>query len=348
MSWLAVNSPNGNLAELFKKILEDLHGHDELRVLLVTHRQADPDALCAAAGLSLILKTAFPSSRMDSKIIAPQAASALGVVVCSALKIDFLTEVSHELIQNADLIVVVDTGDPALLQPYEQEIFASGATKILIDHHKFTAMKDDWDDFRLAVDPEATSTCEIVCLSFPSSTLNKEIATILLTGIMYDSQHLGIANSMTLRAALRLSESGAEIYRVKNILRNKPDRSELIARIKSAQRLQFAEIGDRFVLKSEVSSFHASVARMLLEIGADVGIAFGDSDGEARVSARSTQSFFRETQIDLARVVKEVCEEFGLDGGGHSTAASLSGKSDPNLLANRFIERIKSVLLQKN
>ena len=56
---------------------------------------------------------------------------------------------------------------------------------------------------------------------------------------------------------------------------------------------------------------------------------FGESDQEARVSARSTQTFFKETGIDLAEQMKRSADELGLAGGGHPTAASLSGKGVP-------------------
>ena len=196
----------------------------------------------------------------------------------------------------------------------------------------------------MLVESKATATCEIVTLGFPSSTFTKEIARILLTGLLFDSQHLGLATTSTLEAALMLVKSGAEIEEAKRALRYKADRSEILARIKSAQRLQYMEIGKYVILTTEVSSFQASVARMLLDIGGDIGIALGVNNGEMRLSARSSQYVFRDTGIDLASEIQEISSSSGLVGGGHSTAASLSGKGDVAAISKRLVERLKSRL----
>ncbi len=137
---------------------------------------------------------------------------------------------------------------------------------------------------------------------------------------------------MTLEAALVLVNAGSEISSSKRLLHHDPDRSEILGKIKAAQRMRYEEAAGRVIARSEISSFHASIARMLVEIGADVGIAYGETGGEARLSARSTQSFFRGTGIDLSTEVKKVADYFDLVGGGHSTAASLSGKMDAGVL----------------
>ena len=58
---------------------------------------------------------------------------------------------------------------------------------------------------------------------------------------------------------------------------------------------------------------------------------------EARVSVRSTQTFFKETGIDLAEQVKKISDALGIQGGGHPTAASLSGEGIPLELAKRLL-----------
>ena len=83
---------------------------------------------------------------------------------------------------------------------------------------------------------------------------------------------------------------------------------------------------------------------MLVEIGGDVGIASGENDDEMRLSVRCSQTFFKETGIDMAKEIQELSSSQGLVGGGHSTAASLSGEGDHNTMAGKLIERIKSRL----
>jgi nanoRNase/pAp phosphatase (c-di-AMP/oligoRNAs hydrolase) len=312
------------------------------KVLIFTHRQADPDALCAAYGVANALSL-LAGKEIESKIIVPQGASTLGEAICTQLGIKYETLKDPKELPECDLIFVVDTGDFQLLQPFADLIRSSQALKIQIDHHSGTT-ESNAHFTRSFVKSNSTSTCEIVALAFSDLGFSKRVSQALITGLMFDSQHFGIATASTLEAALILLQGGAEIDEARRLLRRKPDRSEILARVKSAQRLQFEEIGKYLVLKAEVSSFHASVARMLVEIGADVGIAYGKSDGEARVSVRSTQSFFKETGIDFAQEVKEVAISTQTVGGGHPTAASMSGGDSPMDLANALVERVRSNL----
>ena len=340
-----MSTKSDSLREFFSQELSRIPDKKTARILVFTHRQADPDALCAASGLLALIAQSFPNLKIESSIVVPQGASSLGQTVCNQLGIEFTTSMENTTVHNCDLILVVDTGDPHLLEPFSEQIMKSVARKILIDHHSSSQIEGNWSGFdRVSVDRNSTSTCEIIALGFPGEHLSTEIARKLLTGLMFDSQHLGIATASTLEAALILVRAGAEIDSARRALRNKPNRSELLARIKSAQRLQDQEVGKFLILKTEVSSFHASVARMLLDVGADVGIAFGESDEEARVSVRSTQTFFKETGIDLAEQVKKISDALGIVGGGHPTAASLSGKGEPVELAKKIVEGLKLIL----
>jgi len=337
-----------SILSVMRNQLKSLIQKSQVRLLIFTHRQADPDALCAARGLALLLESSFPSTSLDITIIAPQGASVLGKVVTSSLGISFQEQIDNKSIREADLIVVVDAGDSRLLEPFSDAVAQSLAKKILVDHH-FSSLDDNsWAYLSdRIVSANSTSTCEMIAQGFPSRLITKEIGEILLTGLLFDSQHLGIASEKTLEAALILVKAGAEISASKKILRYKPDRSEILGRMKAAQRLQYDEAGGRVIAQSEISSYHAAVARMLVEMGADVGIAFGESNGEARLSARSAQVFFKETGIDLAYEIKKIADHYNLVGGGHSTAASMSGKMEPSILANHLVQNLKARLLQK-
>jgi nanoRNase/pAp phosphatase (c-di-AMP/oligoRNAs hydrolase) len=339
-----MSSMSVSLREIFSQELAQIQDKKTIRILLFTHRQADPDALCAASGLVSLIVDSFSGKLIESSIVVPQGASLLGQSVCTQLGIKYTNEMTDSNLQDCDLLIVVDTGDPHLLEPFMAKVMNCTARKILVDHHSSSVLPGTWSGFRLFVDRNATSTCEIITQSFSAKDLSTEVARKLLVGLMFDSQHLGIATESTLEAALILVRAGAEIDWARKVLRSRASRSELLARLKSAQRLQYEEVGKYLMVKTEVSSFQASVARMLLEIGADVGIAYGESDGEARVSVRSSQSFFRETNIDLAEQIKKVSESSGMSGGGHPTAASLSGKGIALELANSLVQSLKSVL----
>jgi len=337
-----------SIYEAVRLQLENFGNNVQLNGLVFTHRQADPDALCAAGALKLLVPRSFPARKLDFGIVVPQGASALGKRISSVLGIEFVEEIERDSILKADIIMVVDTGDPKLLEPFTPLFDESTARKILIDHHASSSLPETWQkvDERI-VSPDATSACEIVTLGFPSDLITKTVSDTLLPGLLFDSQHLGIATRNTLSAALILVEAGSNISASKRLLRYEPDRSEVLGRIKAAQRIKYEETGGRIIASSEISSFHATVARMLVEIGADVGIGYGESNGEGRVSARSSQPFYRETGIDLAYEAKKIADRFEVVGGGHSTAASISGKINADILATSLVQNLKLALLKK-
>ncbi len=341
------SSSRGRVYAELQNLLMPLQKQEILGVIL-THRQGDPDALCAAGALKLLLEDILHTSTVNISLGVPQGASLLGKQVSSSLKIGFNEKLEQKDFVDADFLIVVDTGDPKLLEPYTKNFEQSGAKKLLLDHHSSSALPETWPGLtERVVIPTSTSTCEIITLGVPRESITEKIANVLLTGILFDSQHLGIATRSTLEATLILIDAGAEISRSKKLLHHNPDRSEILGKMKAAQRLRYDEVGGRIIARSEISSFHAAVARMLVDIGADVGIAYGETGGEARLSARSSQSFFKDTGIDLSEEIKKAAKHFDLVGGGHSTAASVSGKMESGVLADFLVQNLKGTLLQK-
>lgn len=321
-----------------------------VKISLIAHRQADPDALCAAGAVARTLEHTYPNIVFENTIIAPQGASALGVSVCEQLKIKFTEKEAEEAILSSDVLIALDMGQPELMAPYLRAFTISRAYKILVDHHGETTSDDLSRYDEVLRDSSSTSTCELLVENLPKAVIDETTARILLTGMMFDSQHLGIATTKTLECVLVLVRKGLTIESVRSVLKAKPSRSEVIARVKGAQRAHFTELGKYVMIDTEVSSFHASVARMMLEIGADVGVAYGHTEGEVRISFRSTQQFFKETSIDLGAELRKAATERGALGevasaGGHSTAASFTGvDTDPTKITKMIIELIRSKL----
>ncbi|MHB1908173.1 MAG: DHH family phosphoesterase [Nitrososphaerales archaeon] len=326
------------LDSFFKEITSS---KKSLRVLFFTHRQADPDAMCAAYGLSRILEK-IAKKEIRSSIITPQGVTLLGKSVSSALEIHTSEDLSPKDIMDSDAIIALDVGQNELLEPYLKDILESKASKFLIDHHS----SREQDLFRKTyLKTEATSTCELIALGFKDDVFDQSIARALLVGLLFDSQHLSLATESTLEATLKLVRRGARIDEAKQVLKSRPVRSEVIARLKSAQRLKFKEIGKYVIAESQVSSFQAAVARMLVEVGADVGIAYGVQNDETRLSIRSTQNFFKETGVNFGDLIKDISKDSsGIVGGGHPTAASLTGTESAETILKQVVERLKKAL----
>jgi nanoRNase/pAp phosphatase (c-di-AMP/oligoRNAs hydrolase) len=323
-------------------------------LLIFTHRQSDPDALCSAYAICHLVSKGQISDEDAStvtrvcRIITPQGASTLASSIAKTLSIQYDEKISEDVIEKADLIFCVDVGDNQLLEPYLGSIARSSATKFLVDHHSLgsdlgrEAKLSLFDD--CLIDSKATSTCEMIALGTREKLLDERLSKILLVGLLYDSQHLGIATEATLLAAVKLVRRGATIAEARQLLRSKPDRSEIIARLKSAQRLKYTELGRYLLAEAEVSSFQASVARMLIEIGADIGMAYGKHENEARVSLRTSHRFDQETRVDIGSLLSRLGKETGMAGGGHSGAASISGQTSLQSTRERIVAELKRAL----
>ena len=147
--------------------------------------------------------------------------------MCNKFGIQFEEVISEDETKKADLLVALDVGEPGLLQPFLGSFIASQGAKILVDHHgtsipdlisKTENVSGNYEgssknsklhvDIAI-VDRNATSTCELITRNFPIELFDKHVSEILLVGLLYDSQHLGLATAKTLEAALKLVRIGS-------------------------------------------------------------------------------------------------------------------------------------------
>ena len=108
---------------------------------------------------------------------------------------------------------------------------------------------------------------------------------------------------------------------------------EKIAKIKAAARLKLYKVELReplLIVVSHVSSYEASAARALVELGADLAIVAGGKKGLVRVCARCTKRFLEITGLHLGRdLMMDLGKEISGSGGGHASAASANGIGNP-------------------
>jgi len=82
---------------------------------------------------------------------------------------------------------------------------------------------------------------------------------------------------------------------------------------------------DFLFVVSHSSSFESSVARALIDLGADFAAVIArPSSSELRVSLRCTKSFSNSYSVNLGQLSQFVASRFGGTGGGHQTAAGMN------------------------
>jgi nanoRNase/pAp phosphatase (c-di-AMP/oligoRNAs hydrolase) len=288
------------------------------RAAVVCHRNADADAYLSAYALSALLRALAPGCQVD--IATPGGMTTL----TTKLSGKFPHRTVQESSDDYDLFVAVDVGDTELLQGWKEKMEGSGAVKVLVDHHP---LRDRELYDHALVDEEATSAAEVVAGLFRELGVEPgaDTAQALLEAVLFDSSHLAIAGASGLRAVVGLLDAGADLAQARRELRSEPDYGEVLAKLKGAQRLKVYRVGDWVAATSTVGSFQAHVARSLVYLGADLAVVGGETEGETRVSLRSTQRFGDRTKVQLGTQVAEpVSRRLGGHGGGHATAASFS------------------------
>ena len=167
-------------------------------IVIATHMAPDGDAMGSALAVYhwLLNRPSAVSHPQEAVVIVPNAFPDFFRWMPRASDIliyEKEAEKCNTLIANADLFICTDFNDPKRIGPVGDKIVASGAPKILLDHHLHPT------DFASVVFsyPEATSSCEIVYrfMEQGGPFLNKEIASCLYTGLMTDTGNFAFNSS---------------------------------------------------------------------------------------------------------------------------------------------------------
>lgn len=306
-------------------------------IYVVTHRLADVDAYCATYAIVKLLCRITKDSTV--KAVFPDGLNTITMKVNK--KFPMCIENNTDFTK-VDLIVIIDTNNPILLAKSMRGVVDSKAKKILIDHHPLIKTTRKITNITF-IDTKTSSASEMVYDLYRTNkvSISKRVAQILLLGIIADSQHLFLANGKTLTAVSQLYKIGASIEMAKKILTRERDPSERIARLKGASRISLYKVNNFIIVFSRIGSFHASVAKAIVDLGADLGITIGGNGKESRASLRATQKFYTSSKLHLGT---DVANKISDSGGGHPTAASLSKTIDENMLEKLLLNVIEAKL----
>ncbi|MDG7041517.1 MAG: DHH family phosphoesterase [Nitrososphaerota archaeon] len=290
------------------------------KVLLLVHKNADMDSMGAAIALAELTKYVGGVA----EILAPISVSKLTSEFFGNSIRDWI-KLAEQLNGHYHLAVVLDAGSSYMLD--RPDLLKRASKRAIIDHHPPNIEFLNDFDIRL-VDETASSTCEIVGELYRRLRIKPTIsaARSMMAGMLFDSQNLRLASCRTIAIVSWLCRY-VSITDVRRMLRNELDRSERIARLKSAKRVELYALGDYVVAISEVGSFQASAARGLISMGADVAFVGGKGGEGLRVSGRSSESFYEKTHLHLGKdVIKPMATTLDGHGGGHPTAATLNAR----------------------
>ncbi len=309
---------------MLKEIREKAQILEELlkkynRIGIITHKNADPDALASVIGLKEII---LQKTRTSLIVIFPEGLNSLSKRIVSSLEIDIT---SSDEVNEADLYIIADTSSSTQLGKYSENILKKDI--VIIDHHEGG---DLGEKTLLEIKTSmVSSTSEIVYAIGVDLgiTFSTRVLELLLSGIVFDSKRFLIAKPITFRIVADIVDSGVDYSKIIQLFNIRPDISERIARLKASMRAKHYRVKNVIVSLTEVGAFEASVARSLLELGSDVVFVANQVDkNEVRLTARASSYFIEETGIHLGRdLLSRLSNYFGGSGGGHDAAGGYTG-----------------------
>ena len=304
-------------------------------VVVLGHHNADPDAMGSAQGVKELVEQLKPDTIVE--IVMPDDISKLSTKLIQELGLDIHEDSSIDF----DTIVVVDAGGLNQLGDWATIIQEKKQVVVLIDHHILDEQLASQVDL-LIHNEEASSTCELVYRLYVKTGITPSVKTssALLAGIAFDTRFFSLGKSDTFRAVSDLLQNIGDVSEIREIMQSDTDASEKIARLKAGQRAQIHQVKEWIIAFSELSSYQASGARALIQLGADLAIVIGEEKKETRASLRSTQSFHNVTHIHLGELISEFSAENGGMGSGHPTAAGYNGVISHVILRQKLLKNI--------
>lgn len=307
-----------------KNFLDFLKNFSKGDMLILSHHNSDPDAVCSSIALKEAITKFNP--HIAIKLGAAKSVSKFSKGILE----EFSTDVVINPSLDVDLLVLIDTATLQQIAPLDKEINKSDTKKIVIDHHAQHKDTKDIADFYIV--KEASSTAEIVyhIIKKMELEITDRVGLAVLLGILADTAHLKFATPKTLQTINEiLEDTGVDYNKALGLLEVPEDLSQRIAHLKAAQRMELYRVMDWIIITSEVSAFGASAARALTLLGADCAFVGSVNKDEVHISARATTNFIRETRMHLGKdIMPQIGGFIKGSGGGHKAAAGAEGKGE--------------------
>lgn len=302
------------------------------KILITGHANADPDAVASALGLKeLIIKI---KSNVIVDITFPESISESSSHMLESLN---LLNAITSVVPNHDCYILVDTSTPEQLGELGKKILESDRPIIVIDHHRLLPS----DRITIAyIDENSPSSAELVYDLFRefSLTPSQEIAQLLLTAIIYETRRFSFARLLTFKTVIDLLQVGADYNLAQDLTKLAMDYSEKIARLKAASRIRVYSINEKIIVITWVGAFEASVAKSLIDLGADIVFVLNTDDDEvSRISSRSKPNI----EIDLSEIMVKIANKFNGVGGGHRNAAGAHLKGKSELIVREILSELE-------
>jgi len=311
------------------------------KIAILTHSNADPDAIASSYALFKIIKKLNPTC--ECYIVLHEGMSKLSRLLIRSLSLEEYLFVSKWPSNTGpEVIIIVATASSTQLGVSSR--YLSTSKCIVIDHHETGDLITRGCISILISNAKATSEIITYIYALLNINIDHDIATLLIAGILYDTKHLALADKDLLCTLLFLLEQEGSMTRARKALYKEVDISERIARIKASLRAKVFKYNETLIAITCIGAYEASVANSLLELGYDLVLVISSNE-HTRVIFRTTPRFIKLTGINVHRdIIKPVLEALGGSGGGHELAGGALVLADAREVYFKIIESLRNKL----
>jgi phosphoesterase RecJ-like protein len=320
------------MVRMINEILEFVKRSDNY--LLTIHQNADGDAFASILAIASLLDEWQKSYKMiiHDSIIDSKYHFLTGI--------DKIQSYHPDLEMKFDAAIILDVpsrkriGDPASLLP-------SSEFCVKIDHHP---VEEEFAKYNL-VDVEASSTSQLIydLIEAGKIPLNKELAEILFTGIMYDTGRFSFSNTRQrdFEIATRLTGYDIKPHVIANYL-------FFTSSFDSIKTLGYALDNMRVYLDGKTSIIYLPKEVMTNKNHAEIEELANYS---VAIKGVEVGLFIREIKPEFFKIslrsrgkanVNKIAKIFG--GGGHAHAAGMRYKGNFEDLKNKLVSEISKHL----
>ena len=296
------------------------------------HVRPDGDCVGSCLGVYLYLKKHFPDKQIHVYL-----ESIPDVFHFLKGSEDILHEIPADKVY--DLFILLDCGDAQRLG-FSAPLFERAKTSFCIDHH----VSNQAFATENYIEPEASSTCELVYHLLGSDQISEEIAECLYVGIVHDTGVFShsCTHPSTMCAAADLMGKGipftkiiTETFDEKTFAQNQIMGYALINAIqflKGRGVASYVDLEQMVEYQVQPKQLDGIVNQLKLTKGADLAVFMYELEkGFYKVSLRSTEA------VDVSRL----CQTFG--GGGHARAAGFGMRGT----FEEILEKVKAAALEQ-
>jgi nanoRNase/pAp phosphatase (c-di-AMP/oligoRNAs hydrolase) len=313
-------------------------------LLITSHDLVDLDGFISGFTLKFFFENFFSNQKIELVFsgLSKHTRSFLNNITQKFPDFNFSFQFNKEAL-NTDVIIIVDSNNLDHIKLFDN--IDVDIPFIFLDHHlnlernysgNITSLNMIYDNY--------SSTSEIILEFFSDYNIKLPIQYkyLLIAAILTDSGFLKYGNTGTINHLSEIVGDTVEIQDVFPLLEKEIDISEKIARIKALQRVKLIRINNWLIGISHLSSFRASAASLLTNVGFDIGIVVSEEKTGFRITTRAKNQVCLKTGLHLGKIASEIKN---VSGGGHDGAATLNGKNDLTESLNQLIDKIKETLI---